>query len=72
MKFSVTVKPHAKRQCVEPLPDGSYRVAVSAPPAEGKANEAVIAALAVHFSVPKSAVRIVRGHRGKKKLVEIT
>lgn len=71
MRVAVNVKPNARRPGVEKMPDGSYRVAVNASPIEGKANEAVIKALSDYFSVPKSAVRIVMGFRGKKKLVEI-
>ena len=71
MKISITVKPNAKQEKVEPMPDGSYRVSVKAPPVEGKANEAVVAALAHYFSVPKSSVEITGGLRGKRKRVEI-
>ena len=71
MKISITVKPNARRESVEKNPDGSYRVSVKAPPVEGKANEAVIEALADYFSVPKSTIFIVKGTKGKKKLVEI-
>ena len=60
MILSITVKPNAKREGVEKRPDGSYRVAVHAPPVEGKANEAVVEMLADYFSVPKSSVRIHR------------
>lgn len=57
---------------MEQLPDGSWRVAVSAPAADGKANAAVIEALAKKFDVPKSSVRIVRGLASRLKEVEIT
>ena len=56
---------------MELLLDGSYRVAVNAPSQEGKANEAVIAALAEFFSVPKSSVTIRHGRHSRKKVVEI-
>ncbi len=71
MKISVTVKPQARKTKVERLPDGSYRVAVSAPAHEGRANEAVIEVLADFFDVPKSRVEIVSGASGRKKIVEI-
>jgi uncharacterized protein (TIGR00251 family) len=56
---------------VEKLPDGTYRVAVNAPPREGRANDEVIEALADHFGVRKADIRIVRGAFGRKKVVEI-
>ena len=71
MKLQITVKPNSRKPGVEKLPDGTYRVAVNAPPQEGRANEEVIEALADHFGVRKSDVRIVLGASGKKKVVEI-
>ena len=53
------------------MSDGTWRVAVSAPAEDGKANAAVIEALAEKFDVPKGAVKIVRGLTGRLKEVEI-
>lgn len=50
---------------------GALKVRVTAPPADGKANEAVIRLLADAFGVPKSAVTVVRGASARLKLVEI-
>lgn len=71
MRIQIKVMPRAKRPGVEQLPDGSWRVAVSAPAEDGKANAAVIEALAKKFDVPKGSVRIVRGLTGRQKEVEI-
>lgn len=65
------MKPGAKTNSVEKQADGSYRVSVKAPPVEGKANAAVIAALAEHFGVPKSSVVLRVGAGGKRKGFEI-
>jgi len=54
------------------MPDGSLWVRVGAPAQEGKANEEVIEALAGHFRVPKSQIRILHGEATRNKLVEIT
>lgn len=72
MIIAITVKPNARKPKVEKLPDGTLLVAVNAPAHEGKANAAVIAALAEHYGIRKSAIRIVRGHKGKKKFVELS
>lgn len=75
MKFFVNVKPNAREEKVTPtLRSGQagLTVAVKAPPREGKANEAVIAALAAHFNVSKSEVSIVSGHTARRKVVEIS
>ena len=71
MKITVLVKPNSRKPSVEKLPTGEYRVAVNAPPQEGRANEAVIRALAEHFRIAPSKVTIAHGHTGKKKVVEI-
>ena len=71
MKTWALVKPNAKKERVKQLSDGTIRVFVRAPATEGKANEAVIALLARHFSVPKSSVKILTGLRGRKKLIEV-
>lgn len=47
------------------------RVSVSAPPVDGKANEAVIRTLAGALGVSRGAVTILRGETGKRKTVRI-
>ncbi|MEJ0061651.1 MAG: DUF167 domain-containing protein [Alphaproteobacteria bacterium] len=46
-------------------------VYVTAAPDRNKANESVIALLAAHFGVPKSAIAVLRGHTGRNKVVRI-
>jgi len=53
------------------MPDGGLRVRVTAPAEGGRANDAVIDALAEHFHVPKRAVTIRQGASSRSKLVEI-
>ncbi len=70
MKFNVTVKPGAKLTKVEMVGPRELNVWVHAPPHEGRANEAVIDALADYWGVAKSTLQIVAGHQGKRKVVE--
>ena len=42
---------------------------VAAPPVEGAANEALIAYFAKTFHIPKRAIQIVSGDRGRRKRV---
>jgi len=51
--------------------DGGLIVFVKAEAKEGKANEAVAKALAKHFGVAPSRVRLISGARSKTKLFEI-
>ena len=70
-KIAVTVKPNAKKAEVTKLSDAEYRVAVQPPAQDGKANEAVIDLLADYFGIAKSAVKIIRGHSSRHKLLEV-
>lgn len=45
--------------------------ALTAAPVDGQANDALIALLADRLGVPKRAVEIVRGHRGRVKEVRV-
>ncbi len=47
------------------------KIRVAAPPVDGAANAELVAFLAKRLGVPKSSVRIVKGDRGRDKLIEI-
>ena len=66
------VKTQAREESVEKITDYEYVISVKASPIEGKANIAVIKALAKHFKVSASQVRINAGHASKSKIIEIT
>ncbi len=70
MIINVRVVPRAKQNKVV-AEAGRLKVYLTAPPVEGKANEALIEALAEHFGVKKRQVRLVRGEKGRDKTVEI-
>jgi len=46
-------------------------MAVNAPPVDGKANEAVIKALAALFDCPKSAIEITGGLSSRHKRIRL-
>ena len=71
LKIAVSVKPNAKKAEVIKLSDGAYRVSVRAPPRDGKANEAVIDLFADYLGVSRSAVKIIRGHASRHKVLEV-
>jgi hypothetical protein len=49
----------------------AVKLAITAPPVDGKANEAVIEYLAELFRVAKSRVVIVSGETGRNKLIAV-
>ena len=74
MNFDIRVQPRASRNAIEvdgERPDVKIIVRVTAAPESGKANDAVVALLAKRLRVPKSGVRIVRGHRSRDKRIRI-
>lgn len=75
LRFAVRVKPGSRRTQVGGRRPGAggdaLVVAVAAPAVEGKANDAVVRALAEAFGVRPRDVRIVSGARGRDKVVEM-
>ncbi len=71
MRIRVAVVPNAKTPEILKVGEGEYRVRVNARATEGRANERLIELLAGHFGIPKSRVRIIRGVRGRNKVVEV-
>lgn len=71
MKITVKIKPNSKREDIKKIDETNFLVAVKEPPIDGKANKAIVKALAKYFNVSSSAVRIVSGHASKQKIMEI-
>ncbi|HDQ98662.1 MAG TPA: DUF167 domain-containing protein [candidate division WOR-3 bacterium] len=71
MRIRVTVRPGSRTEGIEERPGGPLLVKVRAPARDGLANEAVIIAVARHYRVPKSRVRLVRGHTGRDKVLDL-
>jgi len=71
LTIDIQVVPRASRVAVGGLVGDRLRVAVTAPPVDGAANAAVVAALAAAFAVRARDVEIVRGQTGRRKTVRI-
>ncbi len=69
--IEVRVRPRARLNRVEVEGGRRLRVSVTAAPEGGKANEAVVTLLAKSLGIPKSTVRVVRGHRSADKLLDV-
>jgi uncharacterized protein (TIGR00251 family) len=50
---------------------GALRVRLAAPPVEGEANDALVRCLSKWLGVPRSAVHLVAGAKGRNKVVEV-
>lgn len=69
MSFTIRVTPRASANAVGGERDGALLVRVTAPPVEGKANDAVLALLAEALDLPRSAIRLERGGAARTKRV---
>lgn len=71
MILAVRVQPRASKTEISGTMDGALKVRLQAPALEDHANEALCEFLAHLLKTPKSAVRILSGHRSRSKRVEI-
>jgi uncharacterized protein (TIGR00251 family) len=69
--FWIHVTPRASREAVGGRFGEALRVAVKAPPVDGRANAACVAALAKAFEVRARAVELAPDARGRRKRVRI-
>jgi uncharacterized protein (TIGR00251 family) len=61
----------SRNEVVGPYRDG-IKVKVTAPPVEGKANEALIRFLAKEFGISPSCIEIVGGIHSREKILRIS
>ncbi|MFC1837286.1 DUF167 domain-containing protein [Thermodesulfobacteriota bacterium] len=67
LALNVYVQPRASMNRVAGLHGSAIKVCVTAPPAENKANAAVVHFIAGLFRIPKSSVSIKSGRQGRNK-----
>jgi uncharacterized protein (TIGR00251 family) len=69
--FTIRVTPRASANAVAGVRDGMLLIRVTAPPVEGKANDAVVALLAKTLGVPRGWIRVERGAAARTKRVSL-
>lgn len=69
--LAVRLQPKAKKAAILGELDGALKLAVTAPPIEGRANEACIRFLAELLNVARSSVTIAAGASSRNKVVRI-
>jgi uncharacterized protein len=67
----VLVQPRASRVKIGPVHGDRLKIAVTAPPVDGAANEAVVEAFASALGRPRRDVAITAGHSSRRKTVTI-
>lgn len=70
-RIAVRLQPKASRSEVTGERGGVIQIRVTAPPVDGKANRALIKFVAKRLGISSSEITLVRGERGREKLLEI-
>lgn len=69
--FAVKVHPRAKKNAITGEVGEALKVALTAPPVDGKANEACIEFFAKLLKVPRSSVSIAAGLSSRNKVIRV-
>ena len=69
--FAIKVQPRARRNAVVGELGGAVKIALTAPPVDGRANQACIEFLAELLSLPRSAIEIVSGQSSRSKVIRV-
>ncbi len=67
--MAVHAQPGAKRDAVVGEYDGKLKIALTAPPVDGKANEKLLKFLAVQLGVAKSGLSLISGDTNRSKRI---
>jgi uncharacterized protein (TIGR00251 family) len=67
----IHLTPRSARDEVLGLEGDVLRARVTAPPVDGRANEALLRLLAEALGIPRVSLRIARGQRSRDKLVAV-
>ena len=71
ISFSIRIHPRARKNAITGVIGDALKLALTAPPVEGRANQAVIEFFAELFEIPRSSVTITSGETSRKKQVRI-
>ncbi|HET8824851.1 MAG TPA: DUF167 domain-containing protein [Terriglobales bacterium] len=69
--FAIKVQPRAKRNAIVGELGDALKVALTAPPVDGKANEACVELFSEILRLPRSAVMIAAGQTSRNKVIRV-
>ncbi|HOW34971.1 MAG TPA: DUF167 domain-containing protein [Candidatus Omnitrophota bacterium] len=70
MQIDLKVIPGARKNFLK-NEQGLFKVYLTAPPVEGKANKALIEFLSEYFNVSKNRIAIIRGMKSRHKTISV-
>jgi len=71
VSFTIKVHPRAKKNALTGTIGEAYKLSLTAPALEGRANQACIEFFAELFKVPRSSVTIASGERSRNKVIRV-
>jgi uncharacterized protein (TIGR00251 family) len=71
MQINIKVIPRAHKNIIEKIDDTTFKIRVTVPPVDNKANIVVQKMLADYFNVSKSDIKVIRGMKSRQKVVEV-
>jgi uncharacterized protein len=71
VSFAVKVQPRAHKNAITGSVGNALKLSLTAPPVDGRANQAVIEFLAELLEIPRSSVTIASGETSRNKVVRI-
>ncbi len=71
VSFAVRVQPRARRNAIVGELGDALKIALTAPPVDGRANEACVEFFAELFDVPRSSVTITSGQSSRNKVIRV-
>jgi uncharacterized protein len=71
VSFAVKVQPRAKKNAIVGELGDALKVSLTAPPVEGRANDACIEFFANLLKVPRSSVSIASGEKSRRKVIRV-
>jgi len=70
--LQVRIHPGARKNAITGIHDAALKISLTAPPIEGRANQALIAFLADQLRIPKSRITLLTGTTSRSKTLRIT
>lgn len=70
--FTVKVHPRARKNAITGILGNAIKLSLTAPPVEGKANQACIEFFSDFLNLPRSSVNIASGHSSRTKVIHVS
>ena len=71
ISFQIRVHPRSRKNAITGEVGDALKLSLTAPPVDGKANEACIDFFAKLLKVPRSSVTIASGHSSRNKVIRV-